>query len=574
MAVIRLQAFGGAIPVSGDRALPDGFAVESLNTWLYSQELRGARPPKNVEPVASTTRKVMRLPKAGDVPSDMYDEDNVWKLFNDLDTDVVLSPTVNDSFRRIYWCSPSTGPRMNTYANMQAGLVSDGYKLGVPGPPPGYNPGIPSITGGSGPVETRAYTYTWVNIYGEESQPAGPTTAGGFANGTWNITNILDPPAGTFDNRAPFSKKILYRTVVSSDGVPAYYKVADIPAGTTTYGDAIPTTTVTSQLAMESTSWAIPPENMQGFILMPNGFLIGWVDKTIYFSEAYRPHAWPPQYQLTVEYPVVGLGVQGNTCVVCTQGYPTAITGVKPGSVALIKSTSNEPCLQRGSIVSTPQGVIYASQNGLVMASAAGMSNITEKLITREDWLKHYAPKDLRAARYQNGYLAMRMIQPPEDRTAFFLDPTALQVALTELSEFDGCRNVFPDIYSGSVLLLQNDTIKEWDPVSDDLLPVLWRSKEFQLPRQLNFACYSIYWDQSRYAPNAIGTDIIPTDQEVRFRAWCNRRLIYDQRVMKNGLPNRLPSGFKGDIWQFEVRCRAPVYSVHIATTERELGQV
>ena len=60
MAVVKLQAFGGAIPVSGDRALPDGFASESINTWLYSQELRGQRPPKDITAVASTTRKLLR----------------------------------------------------------------------------------------------------------------------------------------------------------------------------------------------------------------------------------------------------------------------------------------------------------------------------------------------------------------------------------------------------------------------------------------------------------------------------------------------------------------------------------
>jgi hypothetical protein len=570
MAVVRLQAFGGAMPVSGDRALPDGFAVESVNTWLYSQELRGQRPPAFIKNMLSTTRRVMRIPQVGAPPSDLFHVGNVWKEFVDHDTDVVLSPTVNDSFRRIYWASPTTGPRMNTYANLTTNTIPDGYKLGVVGPVAGV--GIPSIDGGAAPVVTRSYVYTYVSIYGEESKPSPPSNASGNASGTWQINGIADPPADA--TRSPMQKKILYRTITSSSGVATFFKVTDIALGTTTWPDSALDTVVAGNLQLESTTWEVPPATLQGMILMPNGFLIGWVDKTIHFSESFRPHAWPPEYQITVEYPVVGLGVQGTTCVVCTQGYPTAITGTKPVAVSVIKSTSNEPCLGRGSIVSTPQGVIYASQNGLIVASSAGMQNITEKLITREEWVKNYAPQTLRAARYQNGYLAMRMIADAATRTAFYLDPTALQVALTELSEFANCRNVFPDIWSGDVLIIQNDKIYQWDPPSNDLLPVLWRSKEFQFPKKMNMAVYSIYWDDARFASNAIGTDIIASDVKTRFRVFADRQLIYDQPVPKNGQACRLPSGFKADIWQFEIRARAPVYSCHVATTERELVQV
>ena len=110
---------------------------------------------------------------------------------------------------------------------------------------------------------------------------------------------------------------------------------------------------------------------------MPNGFLVAF-DKpvpdtagvlvggnNVYMCEAYHFHAWPPQYKYATETPIVGLGVLGQTCVVCTQGYPATVTGIKPASCAFTKATTGEPCLSRGSIVSTPQGVIYSSQNGL-----------------------------------------------------------------------------------------------------------------------------------------------------------------------------------------------------------------
>ena len=101
-------------------------------------------------------------------------------------------------------------------------------------------------------------------------------------------------------------------------------------------------------------------------------------------SEAYHWHAWPDAYKYATETPIVGLGVIGQTCVVCTQGYPATVTGSKPATCSFTKATADEPCLSRGSIVSTPQGVIYASQNGLVLVGPNGIQNVTEKLITRE----------------------------------------------------------------------------------------------------------------------------------------------------------------------------------------------
>ena len=63
----------------------------------------------------------------------------------------------------------------------------------------------------------------------------------------------------------------------------------------------------------------------------------------------------------------------------------------------------------------------------------------------------------------------------------------------------------------------------------------------------------------------------MPTTERVRFRVYAGRNVIYDQVVPKNGRPVRLPAGFKSDIWQFEIRARAPIYSLHVSSTVKEL---
>ena len=599
MPVLQIKGFSGVVPVTGDRALQDNFAVQSVNTWLYGGELRGIRPPVDLIACNPLTRRVLRIPKrsvGGDptfptvVPPPSYLGDSVWVQFADHDTDIVKGQLVEDSFERYYFCSPTTGPMFNTYARLRDGLPA--YRLGVPGPDTtifqptagSYQPTITSITGGAAPVVTRAFLYTWVNEYGEESPPSLPTTGAGNANGVWNIGNIKNPPVPTSSPlQANWKEKRLYRTITGTSGQTTYYRVAVIPlsadgqTGATTYaddGNVLTDAILANNLTLESTSWQPPPTTLKGFIAMPNGFLIGFDGNNVYMSEAYHFHAWPADYKYATETPIVGLGVLGQTCVVCTQGYPATVTGSKPATCSFTKATTGEPCLSRGSIVSTPVGVIYASQNGLMMVGPAGIQNVTQTLITKEEWTRDYAPQFLRAVRYQNGYLALRMPPSPGVRSGFFLDPTELRVALTELSDFEDVRAINNDFWSGEVFPIEEGMVRRWDPPTDELMPVRWRSKEFQFPYQENFGAYAIYWDDTRYSNYDYGTSIMPVTEKVRFAVYADRIKVYDQPVPKNGRPVRLPSGYKADIWQFEIKGRAPVYSLHVASTVKELRSV
>ena len=225
MAVLRIKGFSGRVPVMGDRALPDNFAVDAMNTWLYGSELRGVRPPTNLIAIDVGTREVLRIPKrtvGGDpahptlIPPPSYLGDSVWVQFADPDTDILKGQLVEDQFERYYFCSPSTGPMFNTYARLVAGQTP--YKLGVQGPSQVLDanqanadkPTITSITGGAAPAATRAYLYTWVNEFGEESTPSLPVLGAGNANAIWNIGNIKAPPApwGRTTRRTPRSTSI------------------------------------------------------------------------------------------------------------------------------------------------------------------------------------------------------------------------------------------------------------------------------------------------------------------------------------------------------------------------------
>ena len=58
--------------------------------------------------------------------------------------------------------------------------------------------------------ETRAYVYTFVSDFSEESQPSPATVASGDGTGTWVVV-IPAPPAG-YNTHAPFNPGIIVST--------------------------------------------------------------------------------------------------------------------------------------------------------------------------------------------------------------------------------------------------------------------------------------------------------------------------------------------------------------------------
>ena len=114
-----------------------------------------------------------------------------------------------------------------------------------------------------------------------------------------------------------------------------------------------------------------------------------------------------------------------------------------------------------------------------------------------------------------------------------------------------------------------------WDPPTDELMPVQWKSKEFQFPYQENFGAYAIYWDDARYSNVDWGTlDHAGRPSRCASRSTPTAGSSTTRRCRRTAAAMRLPSGFKSDIWQFEIRARAPVYSLHVASTMKELRDV
>jgi hypothetical protein len=455
---------------------------------------------------------------------------------------------------------------------------------------------------GQSVFEARAYVYTWVTAYGEEGPPSPPTLVNGWSNATWSIS-LFTPDPLDMGVRRNITKTRIYRTVTSSTGQGSYFFVAEIPVTQATYQDNSDDAFVANNAQMVSLYWSGPPADLKGIESSPNGIAVGFKSNEIWFSEAYRPHAWPPNYVLTTEFPIVGIGVTGSMVVVCTEETPYVVAGANPASMFMQKINLTEPCLHRGSIVSTDTTVLYVSQNGLIQISQSGAgANITEGWVSRERWQGLTPQKFIRAVKHATSYFAFGTVYgsdnsvaqqgftvelSQQDQTSFTIWPQAggHRLGFEQLSAPNGfdIDNVELDAWTGVCLLVQNGGIYYYDftdqaPV---IVPYKWRSKVYQQLSKRNFAAFRVFFTvppntptqnpvrntndpQSALAPDQYGIMRIYTDGVL----WTTRELRMSGELL------RIYSGNKVEQWQFEIESRVNIANVQIGTTVKELGLI
>ena len=250
-------------------------------------------------------------------------------------------------------------------------------------------------------TETRSYIFTWVNDWGEES---APSPAANTVQLDQNDTVLVHRQAAPSDRG--IVKWRLYRSQTSASG-GQYLFVAEIDIADDTYVDSIPGSDLDEACA--TLTWDPPPANLEGVIDLPNGGAAGFIDgNTLCFCEPYEYYAWPTNYRATLAYPIVGLGLSGQTLIACTLGIPYAVTGADTTSMVAMKLDDNQPCLAKRSIVSMGVGVVYAGPDGICVATPQGVTVVTGDkgwgLFTREEW-QALGPGNIVAAASEGNYI-------------------------------------------------------------------------------------------------------------------------------------------------------------------------
>lgn len=454
---------------------------------------------------------------------------------------------------------------------------------------------------GSSVFEARAYLYTWVTEYGEESPPSPPTIVNGWSNGVWTVS-LFTPTPGDMGVDRNITTTRLYRSISSQQGVGTYFLVAEFPVTQSTYEDTSDDNVIAFNAQLESLYWYGPPEDLKGMVPFPNGITVGWKANEIWFSEVYRPHAWPPNYVLTTEFPVVGIGVCGQSIIVCTQGSPYLITGVNPSSMSLMKINLPEPCLHRGSIVATDITALYISPNGLIQISSSGAGgNITEGWISREKWQSLTPHQYVRAIKHATSYFAFGSKEGTDasvarvgftielsnqEQTSFSIwpQPGGHRLGFTQLSSPNGydILNVLVDPWTGVGLLVQGGGVWFYDFTDTNpvYIPYIWRSKTYQFLSAKNLEAVKIWFTVPGSTPPQVVRNtndpqtVLGPNQFGILRVYADGQLYTTREICKSGELLRIYSGGKYEQWAFEIEGRVNVSNAQIASSVKELGLI
>lgn len=609
MPFLKLEGFSGISPRTGPALLAPNQAQTAKNVKLQSGELRPWR--KSVltyQPGLPDVHSIYRLEN----PSI---NSSAWLEFA-ADTDVVPSPVADTSEFRVYYTNGTAPKKTNwnlatTNGTGTKPFPNTAYNMGVPAPVV-----APTLAASTGTAETRAYIYTYVATFGSVLEESAPSPAASISLLT-NTTTVAVSGFSTAPTTAAgynITAIRIYRSVTSGTSAQYLYvgQVSVNPAtgvASGSFTDNVAAASLGS--AITSTYFTPPPASLQGLIAMPNGILAGFTGNQVWFCEPYLPHAWPVGYMMTVGAPIVGLGVFGQTLVVCTTQTPYLITGSQPGAMSQEKVPLPEPCISKKSITSDQFGVLYASPNGLVSIAPGTQDVITRPLFTRDEW-QTYSPASMVGVIYQNMYICFYQSGTTNAALILMRGDTPPLVTLDVAAQAVFVSRSTAEVFFVSPSdngIYQLDA----DPLNNTYYE--WMSKTFFLPEPTNFssmkmqadwnyiadtAAYNAYvaaivaanqaiWASGGSLHGALnqfvvnGTQIngsslqnVPTLAETR----SVQAFIYanDQLIAQYGFtsqdPVRMPATKKEYAYKVKLTGNAPIRSFTMATSIGELRQV
>jgi hypothetical protein len=676
VSAFRFSGFSGLVPRLAKQLLAPYQAQVATNCDLTSGDLRPRNGPKPVfAPVISNEIVSMfRMEKNGN---------EKWLAW-DRDVDVARSPVAGNTSRRFYYTGDGE-PRVSDYETATQGTgpyPSGCFVLGVT--PPLTAPGL-SPSGGEGAVATRAYVYTFVTPWGEESKPSPVATATGKADDTWALSNLDTVPpnsglvrgatrntpapghvevmldsvfglrpheeitfasvsgmtdlnrtfpissvhtetnrivlplataqsyatGGTWARKAPHNTtgmtKRIYRTLSTPEGTEYHY-VATIPATATVLNDTASDEDVAMGEVLPSTDWDMPPADLKGILILPNGVAAGFTGNEVHFSEPFKPYAWPTAYRQTYDQDIVAIGFTGTTLVGMTEGNPFTITGVDPVTMGggMEKLGAAWPCMAKRGVASFAFGIGYPAPQGMVIIGASG-DMVTKDLFTQKEW-SALNPRTFVAASADNRYYCGYTV---DDSSLMFVIDKTETASFIKINQGISCA--WADPATGRLYVAADKKIYEWEGNAGTKLSYEWKSKKFVTTAPVNYGAAKIDADfemseaesaatqaahdaaiaanravisrqsmDDALADTALGEHEIGGDamegipplvtDSLQFQLWADGALRFSKQV-KNSRAFRLPGGYKSDNVEIVLSGNVKVTGALLAETVEGLKQ-
>ena len=533
MAGFKLQTFSGLNKKISPRLLPDDVAQEATNAFLDRGRLEGL--PLDVDDASESGNSHPALHISASTKTIHKATDNEWFTF-DQDVDVIESPIREDSFSRFYFTGfqGSSGfPRMVSAA---AGISGSGpypvtsFRLGLPTPAVFTSaPSINNATAEDGATTSaRAYVYTEITTFGEEGPPSVVNTTD-IVDASNGATVTLSLPAATSGTHS-IAKRRIYRTDLN--GVFRFVKdVAGTSAGTTT--DTVLDASLGEEI--ESADNLAPPDDvssnhpdgpMFGITTMPNGITAGFSGNTLLFSEAFLPHSYPRANQLTTASDIVAIKAISSGLFVTTKGKPVLVSGTDPRAMASVEVDANLPNTNKKSLVDMGEYAIYASPDGLVLATNQGVQLISQTFFTRDQWQAYY-PENIEAYEYEGKYIGFTWDgSDSSTKKGFLFDPRGQKNAFIDLDFY--AHAGYNDRENDELYLVIGGTLKKFAR-STSKRAYSWKSKEHYTNRPICPGVAKVSADS--YA-------------SLTFKLFADGVLKHTQTVTGNNI-FRLPGGYQ-----------------------------
>ncbi len=242
-------------------------------------------------------------------------------------------------------------------------------------------------SGSTATITTTAtsYVFTFVNDLDQESAPSPVSSTILRPDGvTVTVTTPVAVPSGVSSDYGIDTKRI-YRAATGNLGTEFRF-VAEIPLTTADYADVL----TDAQLGevLPSSLWALPPDDLEGILALPNGVMAGFSKNQLCLSAQNFPHAWPVEYRLNTDTDIVGIGNIDTTVVIGTQSFVYVASGNDPAAYSMSKSEVPYACSSKNSFAYlTGIGVVFAGPDGLMAVAGIGqIRNLTDPVFTRDQW--------------------------------------------------------------------------------------------------------------------------------------------------------------------------------------------
>ena len=409
-----------------------------------------------------------------------------------------------------------------------------------------------------------------------------PATApvGDFNISTGTVTVIVD------DYTFRFAQSGTDYASQADSGATVFHDVSQTP-GTSTpqyWGDGGYTFTDNFDYALLLTPLLTddndaPPAGLQGLKLFNNAILVGFVGKTLYFSQPSKPYAWPIKYSRTVEHNIVGLELLSGRMIVLTDAFPYIVDGTDPAILGINRMDVLYPCLNSRSIVNMGYGVMYSTNDGMAVFSNGGLILATKQVHSQDTWYTAVDPASVRGVFYGDAYFASYtkdavgkgFILQLEDKNSFFVDVTYSFSA----AWYDGLTGRLYYTQAG------NSTIYEWDSLLQPAATMEWKSKVIKTPDYTNYGAARVIADYSNLTSVWDTTSTLweNTTQlwnnadQITFKMWVDKSLIFTTTLNDNSI-FRLPTGYRSDTFELSVAGNVRVRAIHLGPTPTSLMRV